>query len=302
MVHVLFNEDVQAQLDAPTTVQWISEAVDAHHRGELVAPPRAIVELSGGQYMFTAGRLRGSWFGFRSDDSFDFEPGNQVVIVQDETSGVVRAIAIGDEIGPRRVGAIGAVAVDTLASSNATTMALIGTGVQAASQLWAIDSVRNLRDVRVFSRNESKREEFVRNNQHLTSARCRPTANVHDAVRDAEIVILATTSLTPVLNADWLSPGAYVATLGPKRRNGSEVGIDLLDRATSIVTDSLEQMDAFEPPSMFEGSPHRSRLVSLGAVRAGEVPRSSPEPLTLFVSVGLAGTEAFLLDRLVRPN
>jgi len=46
------------------------------------------------------------------------------------------------------------------------------------------------------------------------------------------------------------------------------------------------------------GTPGEHRLVSLGAVRAGEVAAAAPDGISLFFSVGLAGTEAFLLDRL----
>ena len=114
----------------------------------------------------------------------------------------------------------------------------------------------------------------------------------------AEIVILATSSPVPVIDAAWLGPGTYVSTLGPKQRGRAEFGLDLPGAATLLVTDSLAQIDAYDPPNALVGTPHRQRLVSLGAVRAGEVPRPAPGGITLFFSVGLAGTEAFLLDRL----
>ena len=108
----------------------------------------------------------------------------------------------------------------------------------------------------------------------------------------------ATSSPVPVIDAAWLGPGTYVSTLGPKQRGRAEFGLDLPGAATLLVTDSLAQIDAYDPPNVLVGTPHRQRLVSLGAVRAGEVPRPAPGGITLFFSVGLAGTEAFLLDRL----
>ena len=57
-------------------------------------------------------------------------------------------------------------------------------------------------------------------------------------------------------------------------------------------------MDAYDPPNALVDTPHHERVASLGALRAADVARPEPGSVTLFCSVGLAGTEAFLLDRL----
>lgn len=101
-----------------------------------------------------------------------------------------------------------------------------------------------------------------------------------------------------MIAAAWLSPGSHVTTLGPKQQGRAEFGLDLPGAASLLVTDSLDQIGAYHPPNILAGTPHHRRLVSLGAVRAGEVPPSRAGGISLFFSVGLAGTEAFLLDRL----
>ena len=147
---VLDDEDIRSQLCARDAVRWMGEAIDAHHRGDLVAPARVHADLGDGRLVFTTGRLRGSWFDYRSYDTFPAGPGSQVVVVHDEASGTARAIAVGNELGPRRVGAIGAAAADVLASPEAAVAAIIGTGTQAVTQLWALPAVRDLGEVRVF--------------------------------------------------------------------------------------------------------------------------------------------------------
>jgi ornithine cyclodeaminase/alanine dehydrogenase-like protein (mu-crystallin family) len=111
-------------------------------------------------------------------------------------------------------------------------------------------------------------------------------------------VILATNSSTPVIDASWIGPGTYVTTLRPKQQGRAEFGPDLPKAASLLVTDSPEQL-AYHPPNVLVGNPHQERLVSLGAGRAGQVAPAPPEGISLFLSVGLAGTEAFLLDRMV---
>jgi ornithine cyclodeaminase len=295
---ILHDEELLCRLSAVEAVRWMGEAVDAHHRGQLVAPARVQSDLGVSRLVFTTGRLAGEWFGYRSYDTLAGDPGDQAVVVHNEASGQVRAVAIGTELGRRRVGAIGAVAADALSAPEAGTVAVIGSGAQAYTQLWALAAVRQLREVRVYSRDPTRRSSFCDRVAGLVGGACRPVAEARAAVEEAHIVILATSSPTPVIDGRWIAPGTYVATLGPKQQGRAEFGLDLPDAASLLVTDSLDQIDAYDPPNILVDSVHRQRLVSLGAIRSGEVPPAGHDGISLFFSVGLSGTEAFLLDRL----
>jgi ornithine cyclodeaminase/alanine dehydrogenase-like protein (mu-crystallin family) len=301
MVLVLDDDDVAELLTPDRAVSWMREAVLAAHAGRLVAPPRVHADLGEGRLVFTTGTAVGDWFGYRSYDSFDVEPGEQVVVVHDARDGRVRGLAVGNELGPRRVGAIGAVAVDALAAAEAHSLALVGTGRQAWTQLWAIASVRELHDIRVFSRDPQRVRRFVDRvwDRLGLPAAAYPTAE--DAVDGAGIVVLATNSPTPVVDSSAVAAGAFVSTLGPKQVGRAEFGIDLAALADHVVTDSPAQLEAYDPPYILHGTPEAERVTSLGAVLAGDAPgRTSSADRTLFCSVGLAGTEVFLLDRLLR--
>lgn len=298
MVTVLDDAAIVRYLSASHAVRWMGEAVDAHHRGQLVAPPRVYADLGGNRLVFTTGRLHGDWFGYRSYDTFPAEPGAQVVVVHDEADGRVRAVAVGNELGPRRVGAIGGVAADALAPRGPATVAVIGSGLQAAMQLWGLTAVRAVRDLRVYSRDASRREAFAANAGPLIGGTARAVDDPRTAVDGAGIVIVATSSPTPVLEAAWLGQDSYVTTLGPKQLGRAEFGLDLAEAAAVLVTDSPDQIGAYDPPNVLAGTPHEARLVSLGSVRAGSVELPDDPHVTVFFSVGLAGTEAYLLDRL----
>ena len=295
---ILHDDELLALLGAADAVRWAGEAVDAHHRGELVAPARSHADFGEAGLVFTAGRLRGSWFGYRSYDTFPSDPGAQVVVVHDETTGRVRAVAIGNELGPRRTGAIGAVAADALAAGDAGVVAVIGSGTQAYTQLWALPVVRDLREVRVFSRDPDRRQRFAERVAPLVTGVSYALPDAGTAVEGAQVVILATRSPTPVIDAACIEQGTYVSTLGPKQQGRAEFGLDLPEAASLLVTDSLEQISAYRPPNLLVGTPHEGRLTSLGAVRSGEAAALRSEGVSVFFSVGLAGTEAFLLDRL----
>lgn len=286
-------------MDAASAVVWMAEAIDAHHRGELLAPPRVTADLGEGTLLFTTGRWIGRWYGYRSYDSLPAEPGSQVVVVQDDPTGAVRAVAIGTELGRRRTGAIGGVAVDAMSPPGASVVAVVGTGAQAYTQVWALGAVLpELAELRVHSRDDAHRAAFVEAVRPLTGAAVRDLDNVRSAVEGADVVILATSSPTPILDTAWLPPTCLVSTLGPKQRGRAEFGPDLADAAALLVTDSPAQIGAYDPPNVLVGTRAEPRLISLGALRAKAVVRP-PEGISVFFSVGLAGTEVHLLHHLV---
>ena len=179
-------------------------------------------------------------------------------------------------------------------------MGLIGTGVQAWAQLWAISTVRQLHSVRVYSRDAAKRNAFVERAHRELGIAAEPSPSAKDAVENADMVVLATSSATSVIDAAWIAPGAFVTTVGPKQVGRAEFGPELVLMADVAVTDSVEQISAYDPPNILHGTPQEERLTALGAVLAGDAPgRTARDQRILFCSVGLAGTEVFLLNRLL---
>ncbi|WP_405092947.1 ornithine cyclodeaminase family protein [Micromonospora sp. NBC_01392] len=299
---VLFSdEDVAAVVDAPLTVAAMRDALLASYAGRLIAPPRASASLGGGRMVLTAGHLTGEWYGFRSYDTFGHPESGQLVVLHDARTGAVRAIAVGDELGSRRTGGLGGVAVDALARPDAATLGVVGSGRQAWTQVWAAAAVRSLREVTVHSRSAARREAFAARVRAELGVPARAVGSAAAAVRDRDLVVLATTSTTPVLAAADLAPGTHVNTVGFKQVDRHEFGTDLLDAADLLVTDSPGQAAAYAPPMLAAVEPYAGRLRDLGAVLAGAVPgRTRADQISVFCSTGLAGTEVFLLDRLAR--
>ena len=138
-------------------------------------------------------------------------------------------------LGQIRTGAASGYATDVLAAPEASTLAIIGSGFQARTQFEAISAVRPIKEVRVWSRNEAKREEFAR------SIGARATATAEEAVRGADIVATATSAKDPVLEADWIAAGTHINAMGSNQAARRELPSDLIARAELIAVDSIEQ-------------------------------------------------------------
>jgi alanine dehydrogenase len=184
-----------------------------------------------------------------------------------------------------RTAAVSAVATKHLARPDASVLAIIGSGVQARSHLEALRLVREFGEVRVWSPRNA--EVFAQQFDRVHA-----TASAEEAVRDADVVVVATTSKTPVLSGEWLSPGAHVNAIGAPRPDWRELDNDVLRRAR-IYVDSHEAAFKESGDVIAAGE----AVAEVGEVVVGAKPgRESAEDITLFKSLGLAVEDVATAD------
>ena len=175
-----------------------------------------------------------------------------------------------------RTAAVSAVATEHLARPEASVLAIIGSGVQARSHLEALGLVRDFGEIRVWSPRHA--EAFAK--EYDVDA----AASAEEAVRGADVVVTATTSSTPVLRGEWLSPGAHINAVGAPRPDWRELDDGVLDRAR-VYVDSREAAQKESGDVLAAGEV----FAEIGEVAAGTRPgRQSTEEITLFKSLGLA--------------
>jgi ornithine cyclodeaminase/alanine dehydrogenase-like protein (mu-crystallin family) len=295
-MEILTDDDLNPAALMPAAIEAIEVALLARRQGRLVAPPRMAVPFGGhGSLMLTIGGTVGddAIAGLRVYDTFEGPTHSQVTVVWSAIDARLIGIVVGERLGEIRTGAIGGVAIRHMSAPDAKVVAVIGTGRQAAMQLLAASVVRQLSEVRVFSRNEANRRSFAAEMTTLIGVPVEVMDGAEQAVSEADIVICATTSATPAIRAEWLKAGAHVTTVGPKTTSAHELDSAIADRATLIATDSPEQAGAYSEPFFLHEALAAGRIVDLAAIAEGSPPRS-PSDITLFCSVGLAGTEVLV--------
>lgn len=171
-------------------------------------------------------------------------------------------------------------------------------GTQAWHQLWALPERFRMVPIIVHSRDPNRRRRFAERARRELALDVREAVSAGEAVAGADVVLLATSSPTPVVGADELHAADYVATLGPKQVGRSEFDPLLATDAALVVSDSPEQVAAYDPPNVLVGGAAQDRLEHLGAVLSGG--RRVPDGQRVFLSVGLAGTEVWLLEAALR--
>jgi ornithine cyclodeaminase len=295
-VQVLDDTDVRRWLTAPVAVAAARTALADAYRGALTAPPRVAAPAGPVSLVFTAGGYQPGPAGFRVYGTWPGES-DQAVLVWGP-GGRLSTVIVGSEFGDRRTGALGGAAADLLARADASVAAVIGTGRQAWTQLWALAAVRKLRDVRVYSRRPEARAAFAGRARATLGVFARPADSAAGAVSGADLVVLATRATSPVIDPVWVGPGTHVTTVGPKTVTAHETPPELAAAAALVCTDSPAQAAAYGEP-FFTDRP----LTHLGAIAAGEAAgRGSEAEITLFCSTGLAGSEVVIAEALVREH
>ena len=209
-----------------------------------------------------------------------------VVFLFDTVSGGLAAVIEADGLGRLRTGAASGVAASYLARPGARTLGVIGCGRQAEFQVAAI---------RAALPSVERVVAYCRTPESLTGFCERLGAEPGESPRDAaaqDVVVTATTSRDPVLRGEWLSEGALVCAIGANRPSARELDNVVLERASFVCCDSLEQArlesaDLIEPVAT--GVLDWLEVHELQEVVAGELPgRQSDRDIVVFKSNGIA--------------
>lgn len=211
-----------------------------------------------------------------------------VITLYEIDSGDLRAVIDGEAITGARTGATSALAADLLAPARIGTGAVIGTGSVARSQLAALQAVRPVGEIRVFSRRPEHRAGFISEMQPRLDVPLVDCATLDDTIDGAGIVTLATKSTDPVISSHHLSSGMHVNSVGSARPNLSEVDPVAFAAFDRVVCDSVELVfgesgDAIAAEA--QGLYDRANALDLAAV-LDPTPVRSPGDVTLFKSTG----------------
>lgn len=226
-----------------------------------------------------------------------------LLLLFDSHNGGLKAVIEAFALGQMRTAAASGVATRWLASAEADQFAMIGTGKQAITQVAAVLAVRPIRHIRVFSRDETRRNQFVTRLRSEFQVEVTSTTSVRDALKNASIITVATRATDPIVMSDMVQPGTHINSVGAIVPSRAEVSQDVLARSTQIVTDSIPQAQKLsrEMIEFFGKDTERwSAVQPLSTVVAKRSSRSASDDLTLFKALGVGISDLSLGIELYR--
>jgi len=275
------EEQVREILPMDECVQLMRQTFAALREGTASNQPRRRIYLDNGSTLHSMGGVYGKYFGTKFYSTNPKYGANFFFFLFDSETARPLAQFEANYLGQIRTGAVSGYATDLLAAPDAGTLGVIGSGFQAQSQIDAIRCVRDLKDIRVWSRSKEKREAFADANQ------CRAVDSAEEAVRGAEIVVTCTPSKDPVIDDSWIvggESGVHVNAMGSNRELRRELPSRLIHRSDLLTVDSkevamVEAGDLILAPVDWNDR----RIVDLAKVAH----RPAGAPITVFKSCGL---------------
>jgi alanine dehydrogenase len=231
----LTEKDVRELLPIQEAIGVMSDAFEALAQGRAINQPRRRLILDTGSMLHS---MAGSYRNYFGTKFYSVNPRYGIhayFMLYDAGTAEPLAWMEANHLGQIRTGAASGYATDLLANPQADTLAVIGSGFQARTQVEAIRAVRPIKTVRVWSRDQEKRRKFAED------CGAQAAATAEEAVRGAQIVVTATNSQNPVLEDGWIAPGTMLNAMGSNVANRRELPGELVRRAALVVVDSLEQ-------------------------------------------------------------
>src|SRR5687767_11516513 len=241
---LLSQEDVERLLDPAAMLEALTQGFAELSAGNVVAPGRTGVNTPDGFFGTMPGWLSGGPLGVKLVTAFHGNParglpGHQALIcLFDAENGAPLAVMDGTHITALRTAGGSALSAKLLARPDAHTLAIIGGGVQGVAHAHLMPLVRDVVDIRVWSRSPESAERVA-----AVATRAQVVESAEEAVRDADIVCLCTSAQEPPVRAEWIAPGAHVTSVG-FHPPGGELDPALIACGRLFV----ETADAFLPP------------------------------------------------------
>jgi ornithine cyclodeaminase/alanine dehydrogenase-like protein (mu-crystallin family) len=300
-VLILSRSEVARLLDVDALIDALAEAMRDLSAGRASTPNRvaAAVEEHDGLLLAMPGHAPSA--GALTAKLVTLFPHNAelpthqaLIAVFDAETGRPTALLDGEAITAARTGAGSALATRILARDDATTLAILGTGVQARAHARAVTRVRRFSEVRVAGRDRARAELLA------AEIGARVADSWEEACAGADVVCATTHADTPVVRRAWLAPGAHVTSVGY-----NPTGRELDDATVAEALVAVESRAAALAP-VPAGSPDLAQADPAAVVEIGELldgrraGRTSPEQLTLYKSVGVAVQDAVAASLVLR--
>ena len=288
-VMILSETEVEKYLDPRELLDGLEDGFRALELGEVQCPPRSKVSVAGKGFSLVMSAWRpGVQLTVKIVNVFDGNldvglPKHLALInLFDPNTGATSCVMDGTYLTGIRTAASAVLSARALSRSESRIASVIGAGVQAREHVRLLPLIRDFERINICSLRFEDAQKLA-----IQSEIARATANVEKAVRESDIVCLATHSPTPVIRSEWVKRGAHVSSVGYYPPHG-ELPADLASKHRLFV----QTLDAFQPPPVGCGELaglDASTGTTLGAVALGRKPgRLSDGEITIYKAMGVA--------------
>jgi len=297
---ILNRERVYKLLPMAECMEVMAAALQSLAKGEVVLPLRPLMRLPEHKGLMGLMPSYSSTLNamglkvltiFHGKENSEHDSHKGAVLLFDGEHGGLRAIMDAASLTAIRTAAVSGVATRVCAREDAHVLALLGSGVQAQTHLEAMCLAREITHIRVWSRNFEHAHRFAQRNASA-SYQIEACEFAQYAVAGADLICTVTAATEPVLQGEWLKPGAHLNVVGSSTPRAREVDTPTMLHSRLFVDrreSALHEAGDFIIPKQEGAVDDNHILGELGEMLLGKVAaRSNDDEITLFKSLGLA--------------
>lgn len=292
---------VRRLLPMPRCIEAMERALAGLARDEAVNPLRSILGLpytSSWLAVMPGAQTDPATFGakvisiFNENRKAGYETHQGLVLLFEAEHGTPVALVDASEVTALRTAAVSGVATAVLARADAGDLAIIGSGTQARTHLEAMLAVRPVDRVRAWSPTRERLDAFVADVREHHEVPIEAVDGPRAAIEGASIICTVSGASAPVVEGEWLAPGAHINAVGSALPDARELDAETVrrsrfyvDRRESALSEAGDLLLAIR-----DGAVTEDHIVAeLGEVLIGAAAgRRSQEEITVFESLGLA--------------
>ena len=229
----------------------IEDAFKSLSLGKTVMPPilRVDIEKYHGESDVKAAYIEGLdsfavkvASGFFNNPKLGLPSSNGLMILLDSQTGVIKSVLLDKGyLTDVRTAIAGAIASKYLSNPESSTVAIIGTGIQARMQLEALTLVRDIKNVNVWSRDIKKTHAYIEDVSKNINLNFTAFDNTNEVVNNADILITTTPSKKPLVDFSSLPKGIHITAMGSDAEEKNELEPDIIKNCDVYVPDSQAQ-------------------------------------------------------------
>ncbi|MGB3700938.1 MAG: cyclodeaminase [Anaerolineales bacterium] len=236
--------------------------------------------------------------GFHDNRLKGLPTGSGLMILISAETGIPMAVLLDNGyLTDVRTGIAGAIAAQHLGRKGIETVGVIGSGMQARFQMEALKIVRDYQRLYVYGIISAEVDQYAREMADQLGVEVIQAKDAETVVRESEILVTATPSQQPYLQADWLHPGLHITCMGSDSEHKQELFPDVFDRADLVVCDRKSQ--AFRLGELHHAKEagiitNEGQVIELGELTSGIKPgRQDDDQITIcdLTGVGVQDTQ-----------
>ncbi|GAB7011860.1 ornithine cyclodeaminase family protein [Halolamina salina] len=296
---LLNSEDVHHNTSMAELIPAIEEAFAAYENGNAKMPAKSYIDLPqyNGDFRSMPAYLdTGEWdaAGIKwvnvhtdNEEQFDLPTVMGTMIYSEPENAFPLSIMDGTELTMQRTGAAAAVATDHLAVEDASSMGIVGAGVQAYSQLEAISEIRDIEEVVVSDLDEARVAEFIDTFEDRFTVR---SGTPRDAAH-CDVLSTVTPVRNPIIGPDDVGEHTHINAMGADAEGKHEIEDDVLLNAKLVIDDYAQTTHSGEINVPWANGvlDDDDLYGEIGEIVVGKkAGRTAEDGVTVFDSTGLA--------------